>query len=81
MCKQNFHKAQSCCKRLYKKGFDVLSVKLGGRRPRIEIAHRPACRKLGGTWFRRRFEGGCHVYRMAANLWGCQVEWEERRLS
>ncbi len=29
----------------------------------------------------RRFDGGCHVYRMAANLWGCQVEWEERRLS
>ncbi len=79
MCKQNFHKANHCIRRLYKKGFDVLSVRLDGRRPRIEIAHQRKCARLGGVWFQRRADGAGVIYRYACLLHGCQIEWEERR--
>ncbi|WP_022949802.1 hypothetical protein [Methylohalobius crimeensis] len=75
--KLNFQKANHCVRRLFKQGFDVTAIDLHGGRPKIEIAFQPKCRRLGGVWYRRRSNGAGSIYRMAALVSGCQVEWEE----
>ena len=81
MCRQQFKQATQCATQLYKRGFDVLAIRLDGRLPRIEIAHQRKCDRLGGVWYQRRANGAGVIYRMAVLMHGCQIEWEERRAS
>lgn len=70
--------ARQCALWLQAQGYTVLSVLVGSRNPRIEIAQQPLCNKLDGAVFLTERHGG-HIARQVwvAQRFGCEVRWQE----